>query len=162
VLIDNENDLALIQIEDKEFINKNVLPYKFNYKANVGERAFTIGFPETQRMGESYKVTDGIISSNLGIKDDPKYYQISVPIQHGNSGGALFNKDGNVIGITSRKIIFKGIENAGYAVKIAYLDLLLKNLPDYSTLISDNSLVSKSLDEQVKILKNWVCLIKVN
>jgi len=113
-------------------------------------------------MGDSYKVTDGIISSNIGYMNDLKYYQISVPFQPDNSGGALFDKNGNVIGLTSAKLIGKGLENVGYAIKIAYLDLLLRNLPNYESLISDNTLVGKTFEEQIKIFKNDVCLIKVN
>jgi S1-C subfamily serine protease len=161
LLIDNDNDVALIKIEDILFTTNLKLPYKFNDKVAVGEKVFTLGFPKIQMMGENYKVTDGIISSNTGYNNDTKYFQISVPIQSGNSGGALFDKDGNIIGLTTAKIVTKGIENVGYAIKVAYLDLLVKNLPNYNSLVPDNSLIGKPLDEQVKILKNFICLIKV-
>ena len=52
-------------------------------------------------MGKEVKFTYGKISSKSGIQGDVRVYQISVPIQPGNSGGPLFDMDGNVVGITS-------------------------------------------------------------
>ena len=46
------------------------------------------------------KVTDGIISSKTGYKGDIVTYQISAPIQHGNSGGPLFDKQGNIVAVS--------------------------------------------------------------
>ena len=43
-------------------------------------------------------MTKGEISNSLGHMDDPRNWQISVPVQPGNSGGPLFDEDGNVIG----------------------------------------------------------------
>jgi S1-C subfamily serine protease len=116
-------------------------------------------------MGTNYKVTDGIISSKSGIADDVRYYQISVPVQPGNSGGPLFNKDGNIIGITSAKLNSKAvgtsIENVNYAVKISYLLNLYNMLPNSNQSENPSQLAGKELQEQVKTLKNYVCLIKI-
>jgi S1-C subfamily serine protease len=46
----------------------------------------------------------GEIASLSGAGDDPRYFQISVPVQPGNSGGALVDERGNVIGIVSAKL----------------------------------------------------------
>ena len=116
-------------------------------------------------MGTNYKVTDGIISSKSGIADDVRYFQISVPIQPGNSGGPLFNKEGNIIGITSAKLNSKAVgtlvENVNYAIKITYLINLYNMLPSSSQLPNTPSLAGKELQEQIKTLKNYVCLIKI-
>jgi serine protease Do len=50
------------------------------------------------------KITDGIISSTAGLGDDSRYFQISAPIQPGNSGGPLLDQFGRVIGITTAKL----------------------------------------------------------
>jgi S1-C subfamily serine protease len=116
-------------------------------------------------MGSNYKVTDGIISSKSGIADDVRYYQISVPIQPGNSGGPLFNKEGNVIGITSARLNSKAVgtqvENVNYAIKSSYLLNLYNMLPSPTKISSTSQVASKELQDQVKVLKNYVCLIKV-
>ena len=46
-------------------------------------------------MGKEIKITDGIISSKSGYDGDITTYQISAPIQGGNSGGPLFDDNGN-------------------------------------------------------------------
>ncbi len=66
-------------------------------------------------MADEVKLTDGKISSNSGYKGDRSNYQISVPIQPGNSGGPLVDEYGNIIGIVCAKIT--NADNVGYAVK---------------------------------------------
>jgi len=79
LLTDNKNDVALIKIEDEDFKGLNSIPYALVEKAEIGEKAFTIGYPLNDIMGTNYKVTDGIVSSISGIDDDMRYYQITVP-----------------------------------------------------------------------------------
>ena len=130
-----------------------------------GENVFTIGYPMNSIMGNNYKVTNGIVSSLSGISDDIRYMQISVPLQPGNSGGPLFNKDGNVLGITSAKLNEKAvgisIENVSYAIKATYLINLYKMLPNIPDLITKSTLNGLELKDQVKILKDYVCLINI-
>ena len=164
-LIDRPNDVAILQIVDSSFTGLNELPYVFSTNSDVGAKVFTIGFPLNNIMGTNYKVTDGIISSNTGVGDDVRYLQISTPIQPGNSGGPLFNQDGNVIGITSAKLNSSAtgtqVENVNYAIKISYLLNLFGMLPNQSGLHKNSSLSTKKLEAQVKILKTFVCLIRI-
>ena len=166
LLLDNKNDVALIKIEDEKFKGMSEIPYSIIEKAEIGEKAFTIGYPLNDVMGTNYKVTDGIVSSVSGIDDDMRYYQISVPLQPGNSGGPLFNSKGDVIGITSARLNSKAvgteIENVNYAIKIFYLLNLYNMLPNSEQLNTTSVQSQKELQDQVKILKNFVCLIKVN
>lgn len=165
LLVDGMNDVALLQIEDEKFKGLNIIPYGITENSDVGSKVFTIGYPLKDVMGSNYKVTDGIISSKSGIADDVRYYQISVPLQPGNSGGPLFNKEGNVIGITSARLngqaIGTQIENVNYAIKSSYLLNLYKMLPNSTKLTATSTVATKELQDQVKILKNYVCLIKV-
>jgi S1-C subfamily serine protease len=55
----------------------------------MGQSVFTVGFPNLSIQGVEPKFTDGRISSLSGVRDDQDSVQISVPIQPGNSGGAL-------------------------------------------------------------------------
>jgi hypothetical protein len=165
ILVDSKNDIALIKIDDEKFKGLSSIPYGVTEKVNIGEKVFTIGYPLNYVMGTNYKVTDGIISAKSGIADDIRYYQISVPLQPGNSGGPLFDKSGNIIGITSSKLNSRAvgaeIENVNYAIKASYLTALYTMLPDSKPLISSNILSNKELQDQVKLLKNYVCLIKI-
>jgi len=166
LLVDNQNDIALIKIEDEKFQGLSSIPYSLVEKAEIGEKAFTIGYPLNDVMGTNYKVTDGIVSAISGIEDDMRYYQVSVPLQPGNSGGPLFNDDGNIIGITSARLNSKAvganIENVNYAIKISYLLNLYNMLPNADKLNTTPTQSNKELQDQVKILKNYVCLIKIN
>ncbi len=79
---DESTDLALLKIEDIHFHGLPTIPYHFRYReADVGEDVFTLGFPLVESMGWDIKLGDGLISSRKGYKDDPKTYQISVPVQ---------------------------------------------------------------------------------
>jgi len=165
LLSDNKNDVAILQIADDDFKGLSTIPYGVTENSDVGSRVFTIGYPLNDVMGSNYKVTDGIISAISGINDDMRYYQISVPLQPGNSGGPLFNKEGNIIGITSAKLNEKAvgtqIENVNYAIKSSYLLNLYNMLPNSTKLPTTSNVASKELQDQVKILKNYVCLIKI-
>jgi len=165
LLIDSKNDVAILQIDDEKFKGLSAIPYNIIENADVGSKVFTIGYPLNDVMGTNYKVTDNIISSKSGINDDVRYYQISVPLQPGNSGGPLFDKNGNIIGITSAKLNSKAVgtqvENVNYAIKSSYLMNLYNMLPNPTKIYGTSQVTSKELQEQVKILKNYVCLLNV-
>jgi S1-C subfamily serine protease len=86
-------------------------------------------------QGTEPKITNGIINSLSGINDDPRMYQISVPVQPGNSGGALVTIDGLVVGVVTAKLSASNTlkttgslpENVNYAVKSNYLLELLRS-----------------------------------
>ncbi len=165
-LKDSKNDVAILKIDDAKFKGLNAIPYDFIDRAEIGERTFTLGYPLNDVMGSNFKLTDGIVSSTSGIGDDLRYYQITVPIQPGNSGGPLFNSDGNIIGLTTAKLnsnaVGTSIENVNYAIKVQYLINIINMLPSYSNQKSDGLLKGKELKEQVKTLKNYICLIEVS
>lgn len=165
LLNDAKNDVAIIQIDDEKFKEIKSIPYNISEKADIGEKVFTIGYPLNDLMGDNYKVTDGIVSAKSGAGDDVRFYQISVPLQPGNSGGPLFNSRGEIIGITTAKLNGKSVgietENVNYAVKSAYLLNLINMLPENQYKASSNPELSKELKEQIKIFKEFVCLIQV-
>ncbi len=158
---DERNDLAILKINDPNFTSLGSIPYTFRQGiADVGENVFVLGYPMTYSMGEEIKLTNGIVSSKTGFKGDISLYQISAPVQPGNSGGPLFDKNGNLIGIVSAKHSLA--ENAGYAVKISYLKNLIDLLPQTINQPTSNTLNGKVLTEQVKIASNFVYIIVVN
>ena len=114
-------------------------------------------------MGTEIKFTDGKISSKTGIQGDITTYQISVPIQPGNSGGPLFDYDGNLIGITSSGVNreLDITENVNYAIKSSYLKNIVDVLDYKLTLPKDRLIANKTLTEKIKILSDYVVLIKI-
>lgn len=87
-------------------------------------------------------------------------YQISAAVQPGNSGGPLFDNQGNLIGIVSAK--HRGAENVGYAIKLSYLRNLLDSSNEPITMNLTNTISSLSLPEKVKAISPCVLLVKAN
>ena len=123
VKVDTKNDLALIKCEGKF----QPAPVKASRDVKLGQAVFTIGFPNVELQGVRPKMTRGEISGLAGLRDDPRQWQISVPVQPGNSGGPLYDEAGNVIGVIVAKLNaikaakFTGdlSQNVNYAVKSA-------------------------------------------
>lgn len=159
VATDKVNDIAILRINDSSFSGFGTIPYGVSSKmADVGESIFVLGYPLTQTMGDEIKLTDGLISSRTGFQGDIANYQMSAPVQPGNSGGPMFNSKGNVIGIVCAH--HAGAENAGYAIKISYLKLLIESTGLSIVLPSNNTISALSLPEKVKRLKNFVYYIE--
>ncbi len=161
VVSDEKNDLAIIKINDPSFSSLGSIPYSVRQGvADVGENVFVLGYPLTSTMGEEVKLTNGIISSKTGFQGDISTYQISAPVQPGNSGGPLFDKNGNLLGVVNAKHTMA--ENAGYAIKFNYVRNLIELLPQTISFPQVNMLNGKGLTDQVKIASNYTYLIVIN
>jgi S1-C subfamily serine protease len=158
VATDKYNDLALLQITDNSFNGFGTIPYSVKTTVSeVGEDIFVLGYPLTSTMGDEIKLTTGVISSKTGFQGDVSLYQISAPIQPGNSGGPLFDNKGNLVGIVNAK--HKGAENVGYAIKTSYLKNLIESSISTSILPNNNQTAGLPLTGKVKSLKNYVFMI---
>ena len=109
-------------------------------------------------MGEEIKLTNGIISAKTGFDGDVSQYQISAPVQPGNSGGPLLDYQGNVIGVICAK--HQGTENVTYAIKTSQVKSLIESVSDLSILNTTNQISGKTLKDQVKIANKFVYIIK--
>jgi S1-C subfamily serine protease len=133
VQVDKDNDLAVLKVEGHNF---QPLGVSATDSAGLGQEVFTIGFPNIQMQGVAPKYTDGKISSLAGMQDDPSEYQISVPVQPGNSGGPLCDASGQVVGVVVARINDMAVlqtsgvipQNVNYAVKSRHLWRLLQNI----------------------------------
>ena len=129
---DVANDLALLKIEGSGLAT---IPLQTDV-ASKGSKVFTVGFPNPELQGTESKYTDGTISSLSGIQDDIHMLQISVPVQSGNSGGALIDEDGNVVGIVVAKLNAVAAlgytgdlpQNVNYAIKVMYAMPLIQSV----------------------------------
>jgi S1-C subfamily serine protease len=158
---DRNNDLSILQITDPSFSSLSTIPFTIlNKSIDVGNSVFALGYPLKAVMGDEIKLTNGIISSKSGFQGDITSYQISVPLQPGNSGGPLFDSNGNLIGIVNAKLTIG--ENVSYAVKSSYLLNLIDIVQNSLPIQTINTLYGKTLPEQVKILNKFVYIIEVN
>ncbi len=131
---DASSDLALLKV-DGQFSPLPVIPSR---SVRLGTTVSTVGFPNTAMQGKAPKLAKGEIGSLSGPQDDPRFFQISTPVQPGNSGGALVDEGGNVVGVVEAKLDFAVAlavtgnlpENVNYAVKSTYLLGFLESVPD--------------------------------
>ncbi len=166
VRIDKRNDLAILKVSGKNF---KFLPIASSSGIKRGEKVYAMGFPRVDIQGIEPKLTEGIISSLSGIRDEPTTFQISNAIQPGNSGGPLFNSDGRVIGVvvsTLNPLLvlqYSGSlpQNVNYAVKSNYLLELLNSIG--SEKINNSGSISyrgKKFTDIVELVEEAVVLIK--
>lgn len=161
VATDKVNDLSIIEVSDISFTSLGIIPYVIQSKSrDVGTSIFCLGYPLRAEMGDEVKLTNGIVSSKSGFQGDISNYQISAPVQPGNSGAPLFESNGNLIGIVGSK--FEGAENVSYAIKSSYLLTLLETISPVPNLQNTNRLLLKNLPEQVKTIRNFTYIIELN
>lgn len=162
VNFDKKNDLAILHVSDNSFSGYGQIPYSIRTSLlEVGEKVWALGFPMTDVMGNEIKFTDGVISSKSGTNGDISYYQMTVPIQPGNSGGPLFDAKGNISGITSAGLnreLFS-TENVNYSIKISYLLNLIESSSLAEVLPHGCELNKLPVTDAIKIAKNYVYYI---
>lgn len=161
VTTDKVNDIAILRVTDSLFTGFGTIPYAVQQRmADVGEDVFVLGYPLTQALGNEIKLTNGIISSRTGYQGNIATYQMSAPVQPGNSGGPMFDNKGNVIGIVVAGV--PGAENVGYAIKTSYLNILIESAVLNIKLPTNNTISSLSVAEKVKRVKDFVFYIECN
>lgn len=162
---DAANDLALLKAEG----NFAALPIISSRGVKLGSSVATVGFPDPSLQGFSPKLSKGEISSLTGIADDARYFQISLPVQPGNSGGALVDARGNVVGIVAAKLSAKAAlefsgalpENVNYAVKSSFLLSFLESVPTVSAKLKEPSTEVQEFENVVSSAQNASVLVLV-
>lgn len=161
IATDKSIDLAIIKVTDTRFKGFGTPNYGITTNTvDVGTDVFVLGYPLTSTMGQEVKLTTGIISSKTGYQGDVSMYQMSAPVQPGNSGGPLFDGSGNLIGIVNAK--HTGAENVGYAIKLLYLRNLIESCNDKIAFNYKNSISSLSLAEKIKNITPYVYIVRAN
>ncbi len=170
---DTRNDIAILALKGFNLadIGAGEIPFSLanSRTIKIGQEVFTLGFPLGKVLGKSAKLSTGTISSLYGIADDPRTLQISNPIQPGNSGGPLFNENGEVVGIVvaslNAKYLYEKIgiipQNVNFAIKVDYLNNLIDMLPEVHEIRTrKNRLFRMPLEKQVEILSPYIVKIK--
>jgi S1-C subfamily serine protease len=94
--LDGWNDLALLTVQPAP---KNFAQFSPN-TLRQGDDVVSYGFPLSGLLSVQGNLSTGIISALAGIRDDARHLQITAPIQPGNSGGPLLDREGHVVGVT--------------------------------------------------------------
>lgn len=160
VVVHNDpvNDVSVLKIVTD--IKIQSLPYMLSEaEADLAEGVYTLGFPR-----EDIVFGEGSISSLTGYRANPNAYQVSVPVNPGNSGGPLLNNKGDLIGMISG--VQTQASGATFAIKSTVLkeiltDSVLDSLQAPIRLPKANAIKNYSRVQQVKKLKDCVFLINV-
>jgi len=162
---DAANDLALLKVEGRF----TALAIKTSRGVRLGETIATLGFPNPGLQGFSPKLTKGEISSLAGLQDDPKHFQVSLAIQPGNSGGALVDASGNVVGVVVAKLSQRAAlattgtlaENVNYAVKSSFLLSFLESVPGLADRLKEPRIGQRPFEEVVGEVEQATVLVLV-
>jgi S1-C subfamily serine protease len=119
---DPRRDLALLAVEGDA---GPPLPFRRGPAVRRGEQVVTYGFPLAGLLSSGPTLTTGEISALAGLGDNETQFQISAPVQQGNSGGPLLDLAGNVVGVVVSKLNAQRVaqrtgdipQNVNFAVK---------------------------------------------
>lgn len=124
-------DLALLKMAGK---SPDVAIFRSSPPIRLGDSVVVFGYPLTGYLSRSGNLSTGLVASLAGAEDNEAEMQISAPVQSGNSGGAVVDQSGHVVGIVVAKSNIQTIENddieviqnANFAIKAdvakAFLD----------------------------------------
>lgn len=159
---DEERDLAVLKINDDDFKSFKTLPYTFRKNdMDLGEDLFTLGYPSND-----ITYNKGDLSAKFGFKGDSTRWQLEMNANPGNSGGPVFDRNGEVIGILSTRE--KQAEGVTFAIKSKYIlqfiDELKNNKDDSSAkkikVPFHSTIKGMERKDQIKELQDYVFLIQ--
>jgi S1-C subfamily serine protease len=159
--VDPINDIAYLTISDDNFIGFSAIPYQIKTGANIGQSVFSLGYPLQNVMGQNIKLSTGMITGTTGLGDNENAYTLDLNLNPGNSGGPLFNNNGEVVGIVNARLndeaLGMKVENVSYAIKSEKFNgsLLQKKSPT-----APNKLKALQLEEKIKKIKPFIVIIK--
>lgn len=160
IYVDPVYDIAVLFIDDPAFNSTGALPYTFKkLAADLGEDVYTIGYPRDEVV-----LGRGYLSAQTGFGGDTMQYQVSIPVNPGNSGGPLLDNRGNVIGIISGKQ--NQTDGAAFAIKSDYVLKAIENITQDSlkakiSLNKKNNLASLNKTQQIKKMQDYIYMVKV-
>jgi len=165
VKADKANDVALLKVPGAF----PALPVAPSRGVKPGASVFTIGFPTVELRGFTPKLAQGEISSLNGMQDDPREFQISVPVRPGNAGGPLLDGCGNVVGMVEAQVADVAApeipaplpQSANYAMKSSVLNVLLESVPEVSAKLKEPNRTEKKFEDAVKDAGNAIALVLV-
>jgi len=168
-LKDTNDDIAILKLSQPPTSRQNIITLGDSSLVKTGDRVFTYGFPLVDLLGDAEpRYSEGFINSLSGISNDPRLFHVSIPIQPGNSGGPVFNEQGELIGIATSSIdsdqtkkVFGAVpQNVNFVIKSSYIKSMLINLPD--AFIRDKGIVVVPAEELgfKERVKNDIVLIE--
>ena len=158
---DAANDLALLKVEKTAASAAHL-----RATLRLGENVAAFGFPHADILATSGNFTLGNVTALSGIGDDSRFAQISAPVQAGNSGGPLLDRDGNVVGVVAMKLNALKVasqggdlpQNVNFAVKATMLVNFLdaNRIGHLPAVAAEKPLESADLAERAKAMSLFI------
>lgn len=104
VAADERNDLAIVRLTANNNLPTSVALFREGTPLRAGDAIVALGYPLSGVLAADASVSVGNVSTLAGIADDSRYFQISAPVQPGNSGGPLLDASGHLAGIVTAKL----------------------------------------------------------
>jgi len=152
-------DVAVLQIVDDRF-KSEITPVSWSTDFNLGQKVFTLGYPISNKMSNNVKVVDGIVSGETGVGGNPMYFQTTLPVWYGNSGGPCFNSKGEIVGLATQILWDRGekVDNVAYITKTENIFNLGKEI----IIKGESDGEEKNLEQLIEQLIPYSVFIKVN
>ena len=159
VKLDVTRDVAILKIDDEHFKYTYSLPYGFRKAASdIAEPIFTLGYPRDEIV-----YSEGYLSARTGYNGDTLSCQIGIAANPGNSGGPVFDRNGEVIGILSTKET--QAEGVVFAIQAKYILQALNELKKDSMYLNIKIPLTSGLHgmdkvQQVNKVQDYVFMVK--
>lgn len=116
---DAGNDLALLKTTLQPI---DVARFREDKPMRSGDGVVAIGYPLSNLLSREPNVTAGVVSALAGVRGDKRHYQVTAPVQNGNSGGPLADMSGNIVGIVTATLrategADRALQNVNFAIK---------------------------------------------
>ena len=154
---DPKNDLAVIKVNKRNTSFAELRDIRNPVKQ--GEDITVFGYPYSGLLSSGGNFSEGIISALSGMGQDSRFYQISAPVQPGNSGGAMTDKSGRVVGIITAKLNALRVasitgdipQNVNFALKAELAQIFLgSNGVKFTTTSSERTMGKTDLAESLQ------------
>ena len=154
-------DIAIYKIDNIAAIENLAFPFSFkDISSEIGDKIFTLGYPRRDAV-----YGEGALSSMTGFNNDTTMYQISIPVNPGNSGGPLMDEQGNIIGVIRGKQ--SSAEATGFAIKSNFIKQTIEKLEneelkkELSLSTKKSSLRGLKRSEQIRKIEPFVFNVMV-
>ena len=149
---DPANDLVLLHTD-----MDNLSTAAFHPRPRIGEQVVTYGFPYSGLLSPNFTV--GNVTSLTGMKGNTGFLQMSTPVQPGNSGGALLDMSGGVVGVVAAQFAIPN-QNVNFAIQPAIVMNFLEVegvSPKYASSTGDQKPASEVADIARKFTVHVYC-----
>ena len=130
---DKRNDLAVLQTISMEMASADAKSFIQNLSIKIvpilsgglirtedvkgGEQIYVAGFPHGNMISDSMRLLPGLVNSTMGFENDITQFETDAVIRKGNSGGPVYDINGNIVGVAVKRFNVTRTDNYNFAIK---------------------------------------------